>query len=585
MAFLNEDAPVFYCKVRAEYLYDLQSHHGEYEDAVVFGLASVYGRALGFHLITEQGAQIARLPISALVHKEHDPHLPLHYLQLWDCYDAETEVLTKNGWKKFPQLSYTDELATVNLNTDRLEYQMPSNLISKWYEGEMVHIGGGNRQKLDLFVTPSHRMVVHKTKKNIPEIRCAKDLRKTDRIKLTAKWEGDELQTIHIPAAGQSPIREVDAVALAKFLGWYIAEGCCQEKAHRVFISQIPGPGRDRLLKDLEHLPWKWHNTGNSIAVSSMQVYGLVKDLGDSCYNKRVPQWIKEASPRIIRAFLDGAVAGDGWHDGPRERYATVSPLLADDIQELYFKLGKHANIRHRKAQPYDIRGQQGTNTSDQYWVIQNSGQFGSLIADGCPIFSSKEYSGMVYCATVPNGTLVVRRNGKMSICGNCFSYQFSVKQFGYLELMRCKAILRDRQIFDGSYQFTVDWCGNNDSEDPGEGGHKNAHIVALDCGCFAALPNNRLIFKEPSFLTDTVDIDQGERPEYLTNSHVWKCEIDDKWCTENSYKMFYEDQNADNLNLSREQLKELTRLAALKDSNWPDIEDEIEKWKKNNGL
>lgn len=29
----------------------------------------------------------------------------------------------------------------------------------------------------------------------------------------------------------------------------------------------------------------------------------------------------------------------------------------------------------------------------------------------------------MVYCATVPNGTLIVRRNGKPVIAGNCVEY------------------------------------------------------------------------------------------------------------------------------------------------------------------
>jgi hypothetical protein len=34
------------------------------------------------------------------------------------------------------------------------------------------------------------------------------------------------------------------------------------------------------------------------------------------------------------------------------------------------------------------------------------------------------DFDGMVYCATVPNGTLIVRRNGKAAICGNCLVYQ-----------------------------------------------------------------------------------------------------------------------------------------------------------------
>ena len=33
------------------------------------------------------------------------------------------------------------------------------------------------------------------------------------------------------------------------------------------------------------------------------------------------------------------------------------------------------------------------------------------------------EYHGMVYCASVPNGTLIVRRAGKMLVAGNYYVY------------------------------------------------------------------------------------------------------------------------------------------------------------------
>ncbi len=243
MPELNANVPVFDCKVRAEYLYDLQSHHGEYEDVTVFGLASVQGRALGFHLLTERGAQMARLPLSALTFKEHSSHLPLHYLQLWDC-----------------------------------------------------------------------------------------------------------------------------------------------------------------------------------------------------------------------------------------------------------------------------------------------------------------------------------------------FSYNVSVLDFDWLHEMRVKVVLRDQQVFDGSYMFTVDWYGNNDSEEPGGDGHKNAHVVQLDCGCISAQPNNRMIWHEPSFITNPYRIDQGERPEYLVNTHKWKCEIDSRWTSEDSYRMFYEDHNLGTENLTQEKRVELARLRALHDSKCPNDPEEKKK-------
>ena len=236
MPELNTNVPVFDCLIRKEYLYDLQQHHGEYEDVTVFGLASVQGRALGFHLLTETGAQMARIPLSALVFKEHEPHIPLHYLQLWDC-----------------------------------------------------------------------------------------------------------------------------------------------------------------------------------------------------------------------------------------------------------------------------------------------------------------------------------------------FSYEVSVTDFDWLHEMRVQTVLRDKQITDGSYMFTVDWYGNNESEEPGEDGHKNAHVIKLDCGCIAAQPNNRIIWHEPSMITSPCDLRTGDRPDYLINTHKWKCEIDSKWTTDDSYHVFYEDKNHDGQRLSQEERVKSAQQRALSDAQWPE--------------
>ncbi|NQT90031.1 MAG: GTP cyclohydrolase I [Candidatus Omnitrophica bacterium] len=36
--------------------------------------------------------------------------------------------------------------------------------------------------------------------------------------------------------------------------------------------------------------------------------------------------------------------------------------------------------------------------------------------------FSVKNYTGQVYCVSVPKGLLLVRRNGRLAVCGNCMS-------------------------------------------------------------------------------------------------------------------------------------------------------------------
>ena len=90
MAYLNATIPVQYAQVRKEYLYDLKSHHGEVEDCVIFGLASLAGKAVLFHCLLPNGAIYYRLPISAFIQRAYDilqvPRMRLDELELWDSF-------------------------------------------------------------------------------------------------------------------------------------------------------------------------------------------------------------------------------------------------------------------------------------------------------------------------------------------------------------------------------------------------------------------------------------------------------------------------------------------------------------------
>ena len=96
MAYLNANIPPIYCQIRREYLYDLQKHHGEAEDVVVFGISSIAGKAILFHCMLENGAIFYRLPISAFFQKHLQrtevPDMQVHELQLWNCFSYHPSV-------------------------------------------------------------------------------------------------------------------------------------------------------------------------------------------------------------------------------------------------------------------------------------------------------------------------------------------------------------------------------------------------------------------------------------------------------------------------------------------------------------
>ncbi len=353
---------------------------------------------------------------------------------LMDCFDEKTEVLTDSGWKHFRDLGGMESLATVNLGTDEIEYQVPLDLISKPYSGDMFAFGG---RKMDALVTPTHRMVVYPREAcrgyndGQPTIKTAEEVSIWDRLKLHAHWTGTRPEVVLVPHEhnGTDREKELDPHLFAEFLGWYVAEGCCVQtiqtpgRGYQVILSQSPGLGKDILRALLDQLPWKFREFHTGFSASSKQLWCYLNPLGNS-YTKRVPDWVKTADTETIRRFVVGAVLGDGWHQGNNRTYVSVSRQLADDMQELFIKLGRTASVRRRKAQPYCIKGRCGTNTVDQHWVNEWKLPVAYLRdSKNRPNFEAVPYEGNVYCATVPNGTLIVRRNGKPLVAGNCLRY------------------------------------------------------------------------------------------------------------------------------------------------------------------
>jgi len=347
------------------------------------------------------------------------------------CFDEKTEALTDSGWKPFRDVVMSDKLATSNLKSNRMEYQSPTGLIAKRFSGEMIEFGG---HKLNAMVTPDHRMVVYpRFEDESPVMLRATDMRRHDRLKMHAGIYGDgkdyDVHLVPKPPRSRGGEFDMDAGDFAEFIGWYVAEGCsdsnprCPGNGYRVQISQTKTKFKPVLEPLLDSMPWKWTRYPQGYSCSSKQLWHHVNPIGN-VYTKRVPDWVKWASPRIIRRFIAGYLMGDGWiENGTRRRSSTACLGLADDIQELYLKLGISASIKEKEPKPWNIKGRSGMSRR-QYIVSElEHPRAGLHRHSGEPNHHEKQYDGMVYCATVPNGTLVVRRNGSPLVAGNCLEY------------------------------------------------------------------------------------------------------------------------------------------------------------------
>jgi nucleoside-diphosphate-sugar epimerase len=367
------------------------------------------------------------------------PKQPSSFYHL--CYDDQTEVLTRNGWKLFKDLADEDEVATRQLDDPHIVYTKHTARTEYLYEGPMYCLG---QRRVDLCVTPNHRMVTSfKRRDGTEKMRFeeAKDiLGKYNRYHLTCDWDGEEQATFTLPGyhwlgENEPPIQAVELPIddWLNFLGWYLAEGAVDGKwlksaPNRICINQKIGAHSEEVNAIFEKMAARLGCThsvylfkdrdqeAHYLFCTQLAVY--LSQLGNSI-TKHIPHELLNLSKRQLGVLFNAMMSGDGmWMDRDRHygRYYTSSKQLADDMQELAIKLGLSATLSH-----LDRTDGSGWTKNVEYRVnFTKTTVFQVNQRPGDPNDWIEDYAGMVYCCEVPgDGIILVRRNGKPVWCGN----------------------------------------------------------------------------------------------------------------------------------------------------------------------
>lgn len=64
-----------------------------YDNCYAFGIQSISGKVLTFHIMTDYGMLRSRVPVSELFFGEPDSDIPADYKQLWDCFSENVSVI------------------------------------------------------------------------------------------------------------------------------------------------------------------------------------------------------------------------------------------------------------------------------------------------------------------------------------------------------------------------------------------------------------------------------------------------------------------------------------------------------------
>lgn len=91
---MNYTIPNFRALVRRSWFTKNENDYNVFEDVYVFGIQSIGGKILTFHVMTDYGMLRSRVPLSELYTKEPENDVPFYYKQLWDCFSEIASVNT-----------------------------------------------------------------------------------------------------------------------------------------------------------------------------------------------------------------------------------------------------------------------------------------------------------------------------------------------------------------------------------------------------------------------------------------------------------------------------------------------------------
>lgn len=89
---MNYNIPSFKALVRRSWFTKNTSDENEFDDVYVFGLQSVSGKIITFHVMTDYGMLRSRVPLSEIFIDIPKKDIPFHFKQLWDCFSVSANI-------------------------------------------------------------------------------------------------------------------------------------------------------------------------------------------------------------------------------------------------------------------------------------------------------------------------------------------------------------------------------------------------------------------------------------------------------------------------------------------------------------
>jgi calcineurin-like phosphoesterase family protein len=392
-------------------------HAGDFTLANV-EIANQYIKRLNGHHIFLRGSHDKWLKANTKVHeiwcnKIEDLYVVVcHYaMRVWPrshynscqlfghCLDFETEILTLTGWKNRNNILQSDIVATINCQTKYLEYNPILEIIDiENYCGNVYSIFS---RGVNFRVTENHTMLdLGREHKRIRKFTANQFAEIDNRLIIQAVCKENTLS---------------DGISLKpdmiKLLIWITADGnLCNTDLIRIGLTKERKIQRiEQLLYQLEipyrKLPQKYVTCNISFTLPEELRTWRLKPLDN--------QFIL-VNQQQLDIILDEYSHTDGQKINNSYVIYTSKKIEADIIQHMCVINGYRCTVTKRDRDKSD-----GVNRKPNYMITIIKSDYRCLGNVKALIQIEHVKNEHFWCLTVPNGTLITRRKGRVLIVGN----------------------------------------------------------------------------------------------------------------------------------------------------------------------
>lgn len=355
------------------------------------------------------------------------------------CLDEESsECLTKSGWKRASDVLDTDEIYTLNPDTNLGQWSPVLRVNRYDYRGRVITM---NNNQVSATMTPNHAWYVGDCNKLYAK--KGKSYKRVQTTKLT--------KSQYLPLS--APLNAVSAGGnfnddFVRFVGWLVTEGSYYKRAAGAIRNDKRGRWTSRTDEWSVEISQSAKVNGSECAairsclsgaglrfresvdkrtdVVRFRIFGkLASTIVEQFPDKRLTnEFIHSLSQSQLKILVDTMMLGDGHEvtyrkDGSKhhtrvfnsadrklfDQFMMVATLAGYPIAEIkpYFNTDRHKSERY----------------SDTMFRCSIKATPHAKLRMIIPTMKEMEFSGRVWCPTTETGTWLARSNGKVFVTGN----------------------------------------------------------------------------------------------------------------------------------------------------------------------